>query len=180
MSVYSGKGRCLHWNANTSKYSPDGCTTEQSVSAKYVTCKCTHLTSFVVENILATNCAGCPAGKSQTAPASTAPITSSSSTPAPATSTQSPSTTSAIAITTSQMASSSTSAIATTTTEMASSSTFAIATTTSLSTPSPTTTTTSGKSKDFFSNVCVCWLAGCLNKQNLTTCTACDGMSNDL
>ena len=70
MSVYSGKGRCLYWNNDTMKYSPDGCTTKQSDSANYVTCKCNHLTSFVVENVLATNCAECPAGKSQTAPCS--------------------------------------------------------------------------------------------------------------
>ena len=52
ISAYSGKGTCMYWNKTTMQYSADGCTTEQSDSAKYVTCRCNHLTSFVVENIV--------------------------------------------------------------------------------------------------------------------------------
>jgi len=73
-SAYSGKGKCLYWDEINMKYSEAGCTTEQSESANFVTCKCTHLTSFVVENVpvagRATECSMCPAGQIQTLPCS--------------------------------------------------------------------------------------------------------------
>ena len=50
MSAYSDKNTCMYWDEATMQYSADGCTTEHSDSAKYVTCRCNHLTSFVVEN----------------------------------------------------------------------------------------------------------------------------------
>jgi len=77
MSAYSGKGKCMYWNETIMQYSADGCTTEHSESRKYVTCRCNHLTSFVVDNTMEdeeegvdTECSLCPVGKFQTKPCS--------------------------------------------------------------------------------------------------------------
>jgi len=51
-SKYTGHGTCLYWDKVAMKYSAEGCTTEQSESRKYVICRCKHLTSFVVENLV--------------------------------------------------------------------------------------------------------------------------------
>jgi len=76
MSAYSGKGTCMYWDEASMKYSADGCTTEHSDSAKYVMCRCNHLTSFVVDNSVEDEevdpeCSMCPAGKFQTEPCNT-------------------------------------------------------------------------------------------------------------
>ena len=77
MSAYSGKGTCMYWDEGTMRYSAKGCTTQHSESRKYVTCRCNHLTSFVVENTMEdeeeevdTECSLCPMGKFQSKPCS--------------------------------------------------------------------------------------------------------------
>jgi len=68
---YGGKGTCMYWDETTMKYSAEGCMTQQSVSGKYVTCMCNHLTSFVVANSpVDTDCSKCPSGKYKSAPCS--------------------------------------------------------------------------------------------------------------
>ena len=49
--LWTGKGRCMYFDPETQQYSADGCTTVQD-SDTSVTCKCTHLTSFVVEVLM--------------------------------------------------------------------------------------------------------------------------------
>ena len=47
---WTGEARCLYFDAHSSSYKRNGCTTHR-VSKTAVTCMCTHLTSFVVEPV---------------------------------------------------------------------------------------------------------------------------------
>eukprot|EP00961_Rhodomonas_salina_P276321 3732774-Rhodomonas_salina.1 len=45
---FTGYGRCMHWDNSNQMYTSAGCTTTQFIGVDQVTCRCNHLTSFVV------------------------------------------------------------------------------------------------------------------------------------
>jgi len=57
--LWSGKGRCLYYDAHYQSYVENGCKTVQTNDAS-VTCMCLHLTSFIIEVSCLSKCASSP------------------------------------------------------------------------------------------------------------------------